>query len=370
MTATGAGHARPRRLVARLDHVGDVLLSGPAVRAVAGADQVTFLTSTVGAPAARLLPGVGEVLTFDAPWVAFDPPPVERAALAALRAGIGEREIDEAVVLTSYHQSPLPLALLLREAGVERISATCVDYPGALLDVRGARDPALHEVEQSLRLCAEAGFTLPSDDDAPLSVHLGPRTVDLPRDPYVVVHPGASVSSRQLPVAAASGAVARLARHGVEVVVTGSAGEASLVDDLLARCDLDHATATRVTRSVGELDLAQFAHLLAGAAAVVCGNSGPAHLAAAVATPVVEAFAPVVPPHRWRPWRVPHVLLGRLDQPCPRSCSRGCTVASQPCLAGVTPDAVVDAVVHLVPALRSAAGATDPGARAHEEVDA
>ena len=39
-------------------------------------------------------------------------------------------------MLTSFHQSPLPTALVLRLAGVARITGASVDYPGSLLDVR------------------------------------------------------------------------------------------------------------------------------------------------------------------------------------------------------------------------------------------
>ena len=46
----------------------------------------------------------------------------------------------------------------------------------------------------------------------------------------------------------------------------------------------------------GETTLAQLAGVLERADAVVVGNTGPAHLAAAVGTPVVSLFAPTVPP--------------------------------------------------------------------------
>ena len=50
-------------LVVRSDNAGDVLLAGPAVRAVAGgSDRVTVLAGPHGSAAARLLPGVDEVL--------------------------------------------------------------------------------------------------------------------------------------------------------------------------------------------------------------------------------------------------------------------------------------------------------------------
>jgi ADP-heptose:LPS heptosyltransferase len=81
---------------------------------------------------------------------------------------------------------------------------------------------------------------------------------------------------------------------------------------------------------------------------VVVGNTGPAHLAAAVGTPVVSLFAPTVPAVRWRPWRVPHELL-YVDVPCAGCRARTCPVPGHPCLAGVGVDEVVAAVERLAP---------------------
>jgi hypothetical protein len=61
-------------LLARLDSDGDVLLAGPAVRAVAASgDRVVLLVGPAGAAAARLLPGVDEVVVWSCPWVVADP---------------------------------------------------------------------------------------------------------------------------------------------------------------------------------------------------------------------------------------------------------------------------------------------------------
>src|SRR3954454_25404835 len=104
-----------RVLIARLDNDGDVLLSGPAVRAVAaGADQVTLLVGPRGRQAAALLPGVDEVLVWHCPWIDADPQPVERADMLEFVERIAARRFDVGILLTSFHQSPLPLALLLR----------------------------------------------------------------------------------------------------------------------------------------------------------------------------------------------------------------------------------------------------------------
>ncbi len=68
---------RPHVLVARLDSIGDVRLSGPAVRAVAGgARRVTFLCGPRGRAAAELLPGVDQVIEFSAGWIDPEPGPI------------------------------------------------------------------------------------------------------------------------------------------------------------------------------------------------------------------------------------------------------------------------------------------------------
>ena len=85
---------------------------------------------------------------------------------------------------------------------------------------------------------------------------------------------------------------------------------------------------------------------------VVVGNTGPAHLAAAVGTPVVSLFAPVVPAERWRPWQVPHVLLGDQGAACALSRARRCPVPDHPCLDGVPVEDAVAAVQSLVPGAR------------------
>jgi heptosyltransferase III len=347
-------------LAVRLDSDGDVLLTGPAVRAMAaGGDRVDVLAAPAGAAAARLLPGVDEVLVFDAPWSGYRPPQLDPNEVGALIDRLAARAYDRAVVFTSFHQSPLPAALVLRLAGVPFVAATSEDYPGSLLDVRHHRAPGRHEVEAALDLAGAAGYALPDGDDARLAVR--PDLVEaaavlgLPR-PYVVLHPGASVPSRALRADHAGGIAAALADNGWHVVVTGSAAEAGVTATVV-----DHAVratraadAARVLDLGGATDLPGLASILAGADAVVVGNTGPAHLAAAVGTPVVSLFSPVVPVERWRPWGVPAVVLGDQDALCAQSRARDCPVAGHPCVTDVTPSAVVHAVVRLAARTREA----------------
>ncbi|WP_055588723.1 glycosyltransferase family 9 protein [Peterkaempfera griseoplana] len=342
-----------RTLVVRLDSAGDVLLAGPAVRAAAHASGHTaLLCGPRGEPAARLLPGVDEVLVYDAPWVALDPSPVDAGAVHCLVETVAGGRFDRALVLTSYHQSPLPAALLLRLAGVGWIGADSEDYPGALLDLRHRRQDHRHEAEAALDLAHAAGFTLPPGDDGRLRVHGVPGTEELTGPgPYLVVHAGAAVPARAWTPARTAAAVTALAEAGHRVVVTGSAAEAGLTAG---------AAPGRAVDLAGRTDFRQLAGVLSGARAVVTGNTGPAHLAAATGTPVVSLFAPVVPAERWRPYGVPHMLLGRPDAPCRGTRARVCPVPGHPCL-----DAVTDAeVLAAVTALTSAASPRDT-ARPH-----
>ena len=333
-------------LVVRSDSAGDVLVTGPAVRAVAhGARRVVLLCGPRGRAAAELLPGVDEIVEWRLPWIDPGPGPVDPADVAALTERIRRTGADEAVVFTSFHQSALPLALVLRLAGVGRITAISEDYPGTLLDVRHRVPEDLPEPERARSVAAAAGFGLPAGDDGGLRITVpAPRTG---RGEYVVVHPGASVEARSCPPDLLRRMVAALAAAGHRVVVTGGPGERRLAAYVAGDAGVD----------AGRTDLAELARILASASCVVVGNTGPAHLAAAVGTPVVSLFAPTVPYGKWGPYRVPAVRLGRADAGCRDTRATVCPVAGHPCLATVEPDEVVAAVARF---------ATRPAARTRE----
>jgi ADP-heptose:LPS heptosyltransferase len=332
-------------LVARLDNDGDVLLAGPAVRAVAaGAARVTLLCGPRGRAAAAMLPGVDEVLVHRAEWIDPEPPPLDRAATLALVERLERLAPDQALVLTSFHQSPLPLALLLRLAGVPTVAAISVDYPGSLLDVRHRVDEDLHEVERALSLAATLGYRLPQGDDGRLAVRRSPGAGrPFGGRPYVVVHPGASVSARAWSPERNAALVDALVAAGRRVVVTGAPGERALCARVAG------PPRAAVIDLAGATDLPGLAEVLAGADAVCVGNTGPAHLAAAVGTPVVSLFAPTVPAGRWRPWRVPHVLLGDQEIECAGCRARVCPRPGHPCLETVSALDALAAVEQLAP---------------------
>jgi ADP-heptose:LPS heptosyltransferase len=328
-----------RVLAARLDNCGDVLLAGPAIRALAaGADHVTLLCGPRGRPAAELLPGVDELIEWRAPWIDPEPDPVDTADVEALIDRLAAVRADKAIVFGSFHQSPLPTALVLRLAGVPWIAATSVDYPGSLLDLRHRIDDDVHEVERSLDLVRAARFDLPPGDEGDLRVEGVPDA--RPGNEYVVVHPGASAPARAWEPDRNAGLVEALVSAGRRVVVTGTADERPLTAFVAG------PQRPGVVDLGGKTDFAGLAAVIAGAEAIVAGNTGPAHLAAAVGTPVVSLYAPTVPAVRWRPWMVPHELL-YVDVPCAGCRARLCPVEGHPCLGGIETDEVLAAVERL-----------------------
>ncbi|RKN40096.1 glycosyltransferase family 9 protein [Streptomyces hoynatensis] len=333
-------NAEPRSLVVRLDSAGDVLLAGPAIRAVAAhSGETTLLCGPRGEAAGRLLPGVDRLLVYDAPWVGLSPQAVRPAEVNALVDRLAAGRFDRALIFASYHQSPLPMALLLKMAGVPWIAADSEHYPGSLLQLRHRRAPYRHEAAAALELAEAAGCPLPPGDQGELRISEHPDTTALTGpEPYLVVHPGAAVPARAWTPARAARAVAALVDAGHRVVVTGGEGEKALTARVAGPHALDLG---------GRTGLRELAGVLAGARVAIAGNTGPAHLAAAVHTPVISLFSPVVSADRWLPYRVPHLRLGRQDAACAGTRARLCPVAGHPCLDSITDQEVLAAVAAL-----------------------
>jgi len=329
-------------LAVRLDNEGDVLLAGPAIRALAAtSDRLTLLCGPGGRHAAALLPGVDEVIAWRAAWIDANPEPVRRSDVDGLIDRLSALAVDRAVIFGSFHQSPLPTALVLRMAGIPWIAATSIDYPGTLLDLRHAIHDDVHEVERGLDLARAAGGRLPAGDDGALRVLPdGQDDAWSPAEPYVVVHPGASVPARAWPPDHHAALVDGLVAAGRRVVVTGGPAETGLTASVAG------PARDGVSDLGGRTTFAGLARVIRGAEAIVVGNTGPAHLAAAVGTPVVSLFAPTVPTVRWRPWRVPHELLLR-PVPCAGCRARVCPVEGHPCMSGVGVSQVLDALARL-----------------------
>jgi lipopolysaccharide heptosyltransferase II len=338
-------------LAVRLDALGDVLMTTPALRALRGRGgrRVTLLTSPAGAEAARAVPEVDDVLTYEAPWMKASGAGNPRAELDMI-AALARRKFDAAVIFTVYSQSPLPAALLCRMAGIPLRLAHCHENPYQLL-TDWVPDPEpdqkiRHEVRRQLDLVETVGFHTEREN---LSLRIPEETrtrcraamekeMDL-RRPWVLIHPGASAPSRRYSPQGFAEAADILARdHGRQILFTGSAAEAPLIEGIRA------AMSSPSVSWAGRLDFMDLAAVISLAPVLIVNNTGPAHIAAAVGTPLVDIYAMTNPQHT--PWKVPHRLMYS-DVPC-RFCYKSvCPETHHACLKQVTPASVADAAVSL-----------------------
>lgn len=361
--------AARRILCVRLDGMGDLLMTTPAMRAFRQSGEkrtLTLLASRAGAAIAPFIPEVSDTIEFVAPWM--KPEGGNAARDAAMIAELKSRRFDAAVIFTVYSQSPLPAAYLCYLAGIPLRLAHCRENPYHLLtDWIPESEPERqirHEVRRHLDLAAAVecrtgderlSFVVPDsarERAAAAMRKAGIRT----QSPLVVLHPGASAPSRRYPGSRFARAMDLvLERTDGAVVFTGSKDEVALVETIRA------AMARESYSLAGQLGLAELGAVLERAALLVANNTGPVHMAAALGTPVVDLYALTNPQHT--PWQVRNEVL-YADVPC-RYCYKSvCPAGHHGCLARVSPECVADAAERLLRGSTAAVGFTLCGADA------
>jgi len=375
-------------LVVRLDNLGDVLMTTPALRMLTRPGrQITLLASPAGAAAAPLIPALDAVIVAEVPWHKAQPATEAGQDCVPARhlpAVLRCCRFDAAIIFTVCTQSALPAAVLCWQAGIPLRAAWCRENPYALLTdwLRDTESlPAvMHEVQRQATLVATLVGTALPVQPGPLQVRVDPAdrarcgaALDLPargRAPrLVVVHPGASAPARRYPSERYAALVQALVARGLRVLVCGSAAEQALCVQVAGDAAAGGVVDAEVLAPAaapglsspggrgahgpvqvlaGRLTLGEYAAVLAAATLLVANNTGPVHLAAAVGTPVVDLYALTNPQHT--PWQVAHRVLTH-DVPC-RHCLRSvcphAVAGVSPCLAGVSVAAVLAAVLGLL----------------------
>lgn len=337
-------------LAIRLDNAGDVIMLGPALRAVKERSpqaRITLLASPAGARAAPLLPWIDDVLVWRAIWQDLGGMPRDPGRELELVRDLAARGFDAALVFTSFSQTPHVPAYVCYLAGIPLRAGESKEFGGATLTTCLAPAPDdLHQTERNLRLVEALGFparhrrlhvALSADDRGRARALLAAAGVDAGR-PFVLVHPGASAPARRYP-AGRLGELARLLHSaGVQVLAGGGPRDQPLLAEMLA-------AAPGTPTLAAEADLATYAAVVEAAAAVVTGNTLPLHLGEAVGTPVVALYSGTDLEAQWRPRETPAALLRRATvcHPCYLiTCPIGL-----PCL-DIPPAEVGSAVLRLV----------------------
>ncbi|CAA9437474.1 MAG: ADP-heptose--lipooligosaccharide heptosyltransferase II [uncultured Rubrobacteraceae bacterium] len=321
MSGSLAGQwAEARRvMVMRLDNIGDVVMTGPVLRALKEnlpEASITLMASPGGKAAAPLLPWVDEVISWRVIWqdvggkLSFDP-----ARELEMIDTLKRCSYDAAIILTSFKQTPHPAGYACYLAGIPLRLGESKEFGGGVLtdEVPPAPD-GLHQAERNLRAIEHAGFRV---DDRSLSVSLSEAARAgaaglleergiVPGSPYVLLNPWASASARVYPPDRFTLAARRISQEtGWPVVVSGAdadRGRSGRVLDALSARGVD---------LVGATTLPELAALVEGARLVLTNNTSTMHLLDALRVPGVVTYSGTELEEQWRPRHAPHRLLRR-----------------------------------------------------------
>jgi lipopolysaccharide heptosyltransferase II len=342
-------------LCVRLDSAGDVLMTTPALRALKESRRgrrITLLTSSPGADIARLVPVIDDVIVYDAPWIKNDVVSGDSTREYAMARRLRRQRFDAAVIFCVFSQNPLPAAFLCHLADIPLRLGYCRENPYRIL-TDWVPDPEpkkfiRHEVERQLDLVKTIGCT---PRDVRFSLRIRPqahRSVrqmlqDLKlysRGPSVVIHPGAAALSRRYPPENFAVVADRIIRDlGTNVIFTGTESELDLVGHIRSRMRMpSHSLA-------GRLDIEMLCALISAANLIITNNTGPAHIAAAVRTKMVDIYALTNPQHT--PWKAVSRVLSH-NVPCKYCYKSVCPEGHHNCLRLLSPRKVIQAAGELL----------------------
>jgi ADP-heptose:LPS heptosyltransferase len=339
-----------RILVIRAGALGDTLMATPVVPALArrypGA-RIDFLASAPAAPLLHGVAGLGHVIPLsqrNVPyWLSLE-------KLALVRRLRRER-YDLAVVLehaARYYE-------LVERAGVPRIAGFRTT----------GFDPARHSIANNLRA---AGFEDADRHDWRTLITAADEEYGPARDlvakrtgPLVGVHVGYGPARRKKDqerrlrgwaLENFAAVAARVIERGARIVLTGARGDRPAVERLAAMLPPEN-----VFDVSGRTTLRQSIWMIRNLDVFVSVDSGPAHIAAAVGTPLVVLWGPGIF-EQTRPVacagpvdvvREPVACAPCYGTPMMKACRRNI------CMEGITPDRVVAAVARALtvrPSLR------------------
>lgn len=343
-----------RLLVMRLDNIGDVIMTGPALRALRHSlpeAKITLMTSPGGAQVQPLLPWVDAVLPWRALWQDLGRLPFDPAREWQLVEMLQAQAFDAAIIFTSFSQSPHPAATLCALAGIPlRLGESKEWDRGTLTHAVPPAPDAIHQVDRNLRLIEAVGLAVEHSPHSaaralqlqiPVAAQHSARAL-LPAAarPYLLLNPWTSCQSRNYNAERFAIAAHQLSQITAwSVVVTGvekDRDRAAPLLKILGNCAVD---------LIGKTDLAELVALVAGAKLVLTNNTSTMHIADATCTPNVILFAGTELESQWYPRHSPSRLLRR-STVCSPCYAFHCPYQLE-CL-DIAPETVVDAALNLL----------------------
>lgn len=342
-----------RILLIRPDHLGDVLLTTPAITALRQANPEAEIHALVGPWSATMLSGYDELdLVITLPFPGFNradnATPLSPYQIVVEKARqLRQVGYTSAVILRPDHWWG---ALLAKWAGIpKRIGYAVPDVEPFLTHTHPFEHR--HVVEQNLTLVGHwTGELDPQHTPLRFPFKAADRdfvdsllsSYGIAHDqPILVIHPGSGTEVKRWQ----DDNWARVAdvlgeQLGATVVFSGGDHELALVRRIA------DAMQRRSVIVVGETQISQLAALFHRAVIVLGPDSGPLHLAVAVGTPTVTLFGPA-DPVEFAPWGTTNhhaVLTSDIEcRPCRVLDWSGDDLGYHPCVRDITIAQVLDA---------------------------
>lgn len=279
----------PKVLFVRLDSLGDLVLTTPCFRAIKRRypdARVDVVVQPSAAPLAESDPHVDRVFMLDAPWRGRWRRGAVRAVLAVLQQ-LRRQRYDYVII----PRRDLDDAVFARLCGGRRTMGFFAQRTRSLLTDSLPYAAERHIVENHLRLTAllgcDADGLLPavhctSGDMEHIEALLGQGS---DARMLVGVAPFASSERKTLSSGRAAALIDALWQTvGASIVLLGGPGDRARADMVLGR------TTAPVVDLVGGTDLPELCDVLRRCHLLVCVDSGPMHLAAALGVPTVALF--------------------------------------------------------------------------------
>ena len=337
-------------LLVQLDHLGDAVLTTAMLPPLRSRWPNASIEVLAGASNRELFEAVAEVDRVHVSKVnRFARGRLTRFAWipATLWWGwkLRRRKVDLAIDV----RGDFPVAVILWLCGARRRLGWACGGGRFLLSDTARFVPHRPEVESRLALLAKLGirpkkgirpfFASTSLDGATcLRAKKGP----VPFSSFsrlVVAHVGAGTPAKAWPVEHWRELLGRIAvGGGAELVLVGGGK-----DRIIAGQILGGRPGPAVENRTGRLSVVELAALLRRADVFVGADSGPAHLAAAVGTPVVVLFSGTNHPQQWQPCGE-HVTVVRRVVDCSPCHRERCPLADHPCMSGLGAKQVFAAV--------------------------
>ncbi len=313
-------HNFQRILLIKPSSLGDIIHALPllnGLRARYSHARISWLLNTEYVDLLKDHPQLDEVIPFDRQKFKTLLGSVRMTfKLGGFAAGLRRRQFDLAVDVQGLFRSGL---IAFASGAVVRLGFNpSREGSGMFYSHRvPIPEPDMHAADKNYLPAKVLGFEqvplrfhLPVSQDRRESIRqkLADKNVGTDQ-PYAVVVPGSRWETKNWRPERFSAAANYIQKKlDLKVVLSGSSAESDLCQLIAQTCK------PPVVELVGQIDLAEMIALLDGASLVLCNDSAPLHIAAALGKPLVTIFGPTNP-RRTGPYdRLDHVLQAKL--PC------------------------------------------------------